>query len=104
MDDVEVPSNPNPFITQWLLGSICKAMVREKCEKAAAAYVVEVTKRTGELAASTQVTVEREGDRYIGLMTIGDEDTLYGAAHEFGTEDFPGAHDLNTVLDLLATL
>lgn len=102
MRDVDVPS-PNPFITQWLIGATCERIVRRVCQKYAALYAAEVTKRTGELAASTRVTVDIEGDRWVGMMTV---DAPYAAAHEFGRTDpnrgFAAAHDLNTILDLMA--
>lgn len=107
MKDVDVPT-PNPFITQWLIGSTCERIIRRVCREYANLYRAEVKKRTGELASATHVTVDIEGDRWVGLMTVGDEDTPYAASHEFGTgrtdpeEALPAAHDLNTILDLMA--
>lgn len=105
MEDVNVP-DPNPFITDWLVSAECRSLMFEKAEIAEAIYREVVAKRTGRLAASTHVTTEIEGDRWIAMMTVL---APYAASHEFGTDDgderiVAGHHELNHVLDLMAQL
>lgn len=106
MDDVDVPS-PNRFITQWLASAKARSIVRESAELYEALYREVVAKRTGRLAASTHVSTSFERDRWIGHLTV---HAPYAASHEWGTgrrdprRPLPAAHELNEVLDLMATL
>lgn len=109
MLDVDVPA-PNPFIAQWLKSARCRAILSESAEMYEALYREVVAKRTGRLAASTHVSTGIEGDRWVALMTVGVGGAPYAASHEFGTgrtdpdNALPPAHDLNTILDMMATL
>ena len=124
MESVHVPSRPNPFITEWLAGPTCRSIVYEAGELYQALYRSIVAKRTGDLAKSAHVSTEFEVDRWVGVMEVGNATAYYAASHEFGTtgaahdqpnrsastarEVFnrvhPGAHDLNTILNLMGTL
>lgn len=111
MEDINVPSKPNPFISEWLSSSLCRSIVRESCELYEALYREIVAKRTGRLAASTRVETGKEGGpygfRWVGSLTV---NAPYAASHEYGTgrtdptHTLPAAHDLNTVLDMMAHL
>lgn len=112
MDDVNIPS-PNRRLAQWLVGPECRAMVFEAAELYEALYREVVAKRTGQLAHSTHVSTEIEGDRWASSMTIGFDGAAYAASEEFGAGTHPGsthkhfqaaARDLNTVLDMMAAL
>jgi hypothetical protein len=78
-----------------------------------ALYREVVAQRTGELARSTHVSTGVEGDRWVAVMQVGFDGAPYAASQEFGAGEHPGstkqhfqpaAHDLNTVLDMMATL
>lgn len=106
MENVNVPDDPNPFITEWLLSPECRALMFDRGLLAEAIYREVVAKRTGRLAASTHVTTEVEDDRWIAMMTA---TAPYAASHEFGTDDGdqhiePGHHEMNHTLDLLGRL
>lgn len=105
MEDVNVPT-PNPFIAEWLLSARCRSIMFEAAELYEALYREVVAKRTGRLAASTHVSTDVEGDRWTGHLAV---TAPYAPAHEFGTDDgdegiVAGAHDLNLILDLMASL
>lgn len=124
MEDINVPSRPNPFITQWLVSPECRALVFESAELYQALYREIVAKRTGELAKSAHVSTDIEGDRWIGVMAVGSSTAYYAASHEFGTtgsglsepsrtantarevfnEVHQGAHDLNKILNMMGAL
>ncbi|WP_405490477.1 hypothetical protein [Nocardia sp. NBC_00511] len=124
MDDVNIPSRPNPFITQWLVSPECRAMVFESAELYQALYREIVAKRTGELAKSAHVSTDLEGDRWVGVMTVGSSTAYYAGWHEFGltgadheaprrdantarevfSEVHKGAHDLNKILNMMGSL
>lgn len=105
MEDVTIYES---FPREWLVGPECERILREVCTKAEELYSAEVAKRTAELAHSPHITVDIEGDRFVGMMTIGDAEAPYAASHEFGTgrrdprHALPAAHDLRAVLDQLA--
>ncbi|MET8648413.1 hypothetical protein [Nocardia aurea] len=109
MEDVNVPS-PNPFITDWLRGPICRSMMFESAELYEALYREIVAKRTGRLARSTHVSTGLERGRWVGILTVGDSGAYYAASHEYGTgrtnpdQALPAAHDLNTILNMMAAL
>lgn len=106
MEDVDVPS-PNPFITEWLASAECRSMMFESAELYEALYREVVAKRTGQLARSTHVSTEVEDGRWVGVLAV---TASYAASHEYGTgrtnpeHNLPPAHDLNTILDMMATL
>lgn len=104
MEDVSVPS-PNPFITEWLVSPRARSIMFEAGELYEALYREIVAKRTGRLAASTHVSTVLERGRWTGYMAVG---APYAASHEYGTDDgdegvVAGAHDLNLILDLMAS-
>lgn len=109
MEDVNVPS-PNPFIREWLRGSLCRSMMRESAELYEALYREIVAKRTGRLARSTHVSTSLEKGRWVGSLVVGHDGADYAASHEFGTgrtnpdAALPAAHDLNTILNMMAAL
>lgn len=109
MEDVNVPS-PNPFITEWMAGPICRSIMFESAELYEALYREIVAKRTGELARSTHVSTGLEGGRWTGILDVGFVGAPYAASHEYGTgrtnpdEALPAAHDLNTILDMMGSL
>lgn len=123
MEDVRVPV-PNPFITQFLAGPTCRALVFEAAELYQALYREIVAKRTGELAKSAHVSTGVEDGRWVGFMEVGSSTAYYAASHEFGTtggglsepsraanttrevfnEVHQGAHDLNKILNMMGTL
>lgn len=108
MEDVDVPV-PNPFITAFLVGPLCRAMVFESADLYQALYRGIVAKRTGELALSAHVSTGIEGDRWVGVMTAGNPVAYYAASHEFGVDDgdmriMAGAYDMNKILNLMGTL
>jgi hypothetical protein len=105
MEDVNIPS-PNPFIAEWLVGPIARSIAFEAGELYEALYREVVAKRTGRLAASTHVSTDIGGDRWVGFLTV---TAPYAASHEFGTDDgderiIAGHHDLNRILDMMSTL
>jgi len=105
MEDVNIPA-PNPFITEWLVSAQCRSVMFEAAELFEALYREVVVKRTGRLAASTHVSTAVERGRWTGYMTVA---APYAASHEYGTDDgdegiVAGAHDLNLILDLMASL
>jgi hypothetical protein len=108
MEDIDIP-RPNPFITEWLRGELCRGILTEAGELYQSLYHVFVAKRTGQLAFSAAVDTDIEGDRWVAVMSVGDNVAPYAASHEFGTgrtnpdHALPGAHDLNLILDLVAT-
>ncbi|WP_433568058.1 hypothetical protein ACQP1O_43220 (plasmid) [Nocardia sp. CA-151230] len=124
MEDVNVPAMPNPFITQFLVGPTCRALVFEVAELYQALYRGVVAKRTGELAKSARVSTGIEDGRWVGFMEIGSSTAYYAASHEFGVtgdrlsaprrtadtarqvfnEVSKGAHDLNKILNLMGAL
>lgn len=124
MEDVNVPYDPNPFITQWLAGPVCRSMVFESAELYQALYRDIVAKRTGNLAKSARVSTGFEDGRWVGILQVGDATAYYAASHEFGTtgdehtqpsrtastarevfhEVHRGAHDLNKILNLMGAL
>lgn len=109
MDDVNVPS-PNPFLADWLRGPTCRAIVYEALELYEALYREVVAKQTGRLARSTHLSTGIERGRWVGTMVVGNDNVHYAASHEFGTGRYnpltalPAAHDLETVLNMMAAL
>ncbi|MFD4442520.1 hypothetical protein ACFWPK_22395 [Nocardia sp. NPDC058519] len=108
MDDVRLYPEPNPFITQWLAGPICRSILFEAAEMYKALYQEIVAKRTGRLARSARVYTSFVGDRWVATLQVGDATAFYGASHEFGTvgglHPGDGAHDLNRALNMMAAL
>lgn len=110
MEDVDIPT-PNPFLTQWLIGEECRALVAARIEAALLAYRSIVAKRTGLLAASAHTETVIGGtskeDRWEGWLIVS---APYAPSHEFGTgrtdpnHALAAAHDLNVVLDMMAAL
>lgn len=108
MEDVDVPS-PNPFITEWLVSARCRAILFESGELYEALYREVVAKRTGTLARSTHVSTDIENGRWTATLAVGSAEAYYAASHEYGTDDgdehiTAAAHDLNAILDAMATL
>ena len=107
MEDVDVPV-PNPFVTEWLRGERCREIMTEAAGLYQSLYHVFVAKRTGQLAFSASVDTDIEGDRWVGVMSVGNHIAQYAASHEFGTgrtnpdDALPAAHDMNAILDLVA--
>ncbi len=129
MEDVNVPGEPNPFITEWLLGYDCWRLMWARAIVAEALYVERVAKVTHQLAESARIEMHiggyKRNDRWCARMIVG-EPPRYAASHEFGihdrykigkkkgqikkrkrTKSAPrnprGARDLNAVLNLLAS-
>ncbi|WP_067891206.1 hypothetical protein [Nocardia vaccinii] len=88
----DIPADPNPFITAWLVGPECKAMMTYVGFVVQQLYRALEVKRTGEMAASAVVDVHLGGvkhDRYITDVWVTDP----GApAHIFGA----GNHSKST--------
>lgn len=107
----DIPADPNPFITEWLVGPECRALMTLVGYQAQMLYQALEVKRTGEMAASAVVDVRIggvKGDRYITDMTVTDPGA---AAHIFGAGNHPmstGRHrnratpTLNAVLRLMS--
>lgn len=103
--------DPNPFITQWLLGPECESMMGRAGRWFQLLYQAVETKRTGAMAASAVVDVRVGGlrrDRLVAAVTVTDP---AAASHIFGAGDHPastGRHhnrptpSLQTVLRLVA--
>lgn len=111
MENVRLYPEPNPFITQWLAGPICRSILVQSAELYQALYQEIVAKRTGLLAASARVHTGFEEDRWVATLVVGHGargTAHYAASHEFGTvggfNPGPGAHDLNKVLNMMAAL
>lgn len=102
---------PNPFITEWLVGPECRRLMNLAGFQAQTLYRAVEVKRTGEMAASAVVEVRLGGlrrDRLIAALTVKDPAS---ASHIFGAGDHPastGRHHnqptptLQTVLRLMA--
>lgn len=110
--EVDLPE-PNPALSGWLRGEVCRSIVAERANTAQWLYQSRVAKRSGHLARSARAYTEIGGirhDRWIGVMLVG-FGLEYDPAHEFGYTTrrgkrarqryVPGAHDLNAVLEEL---
>ncbi|MFC8531933.1 hypothetical protein [Nocardia sp. NPDC057227] len=110
MGDIVMYPKPNPFITDWLKGPRARAIVFELAEMYQALYRETVAKDTGALAASARVYTDIEDDRWTGFMVVGGAGAPHGLPHEYGSgrtnpdNALPAANDLNTILNLMATL
>lgn len=107
---------PNPFITNWLLGDRCKEIVQAEIQRALAYWMIAAGHhaRTGREMSSARTSVHiggKQGDRWIGELTVGGEASAapYTGSDQFGAwrtgRHFQrAAGDLNTVLNLMAAL
>ena len=113
--DVNIYPAPNPAVSAILIGDYVRGIVRDIGYLGEALYREEVAKRTGALARATHVGTELGGtyhDRWIAVLTVGGGAAAdYDLAHEFGANvvvdgdvvgGYPGAHDLNQVLEILS--
>ena len=83
--------DPNPFITQWLLGPECEQMTGRAARWYQLLYQTVETKRTGAMAASAVAGVRLGGlrrDRLVGTLTVTDP---AAASHIFGAGDHPAS-------------
>lgn len=125
--DVDIPT-PNPVLTERLRSARMREIVFEIASNAQFLYQTRVAKRSGRLALTAHASTEIGGakhDRWIGVMAVSSRAVEYEAAHEFGYihkakkgkgrrvraskgsplgRFIPGAHDLNAVLEELASL
>lgn len=115
--DVNIYRAPNPAVSERLLSSDMRRIVRDVGELGEALYREEVAKRTGNLARDTHVGTEVGGtdlDRWISVLTVGTGAAReYTLPHEFGIDtetnlgdptfvESEGAHDLNRVLEIMS--
>jgi len=125
--EVHIPE-PNKALAAVLLSGEIRAAVEDRGHTAQMLFQAEVAKRSGRLAATARVQTEIGGvrnDRWVSHMIVGGQGALgtvaYGAAHQFGhwqdqAHQFDGdqelgesgtfvegAHDLNRVLEQLAS-
>lgn len=90
---------------EWLRGSECLQLVRERTDLARVLYQTIVARDSGDLAESARVSMSRGQDgRHQGVVTVGDIDTVYAASHEFGTQYHNPEDDLTLVLGMLGTM
>lgn len=115
----DIPTDPNPFLTDYLRGPECFGIITERTHTAQWMYQGEVSKRSAALAGSAHSSVDIGGvkrDRWVGTLTVGDLGLAgdYILPHEFGADErydankgdpafdeTEGAHDLNLVLETL---
>lgn len=89
----------------WLQGPECFQLTRERTELAQTLYQSIVAKRSGALAESARVSMERGANgRHEGVLTVGGTIATYGASHEFGTQYQDANDDLTIVLAMLGTM
>lgn len=117
---VDIPT-PNPAVSAALVGPEVRRILEERADMAALLLQAQIAKRTGTLARSIRSHVEIGGmknDRWVGVMSVGDDrgraGAYYAASHEFGTGDKPGsrpgstvtegAADLNEILEQLGSM
>lgn len=83
-----IPSNPNPFLTHWLLSPNCAQVMREAGGNVRDMYRAVVAKDTAALAESARVDLGiggQKNDRIVADVSAGrDLPRGYGATHEFG--------------------
>lgn len=109
----DIPT-PNPFITQWLIGSRCRDIMLAEAIRAHRLFVGVAGRHadTGREVASARPSVGIGGirnDRWIGRLTIGGPEPYapYTLSAEYGAfrrgRHFQrAAHDLNATLNLMA--
>lgn len=104
-----IPSDPNPFITAWLVGPESEVLMRRVGQWVALLYQALEVKRTGAMAGSATVNVHiggPKGDRNVADVIVTDP---AAASHIFGAGFHPrstgrhhnrAAQTLETVLRL----
>lgn len=104
--DVTIYPEPNPAITEILVGAPLRRVVEERANMAMLLYQAKVAKRSGALAGSayahTEIAPVLKGEpRWVGVMSVG-RGLDYGLPHEFGRGDHPGSiHDLDSGHDIV---
>lgn len=104
----DIPS-PNRAVAGLLLDPKMRSVMVQAAEIAQALYREVVAKRTGRLAGSARIETfigGQDNDRWCSRLIV---DAPYTASHEYGVDDgderiVAGHHDLNQVLNMLASL
>lgn len=105
---------PNPAISEFLLDDRLQAVVAEYTTRTGMNYIARLGNRPGRaknvdehpgaLAGTVRLTVFVGGyraDRWVGQVTVGDDEIVYAMADEVGRHQYnpyPGHHDLRDAL------
>lgn len=116
LENVRSYKDPNPALTAILLEGRLAVYLGQVAGKVKDLYQARVAKRSGRLADSAHVQIERGGvrnDRWTAKVVVGGDYVrnpkdgfTYAALHEFGSPknrtEFPPAHDLKSIVEELS--
>lgn len=116
LENVTSYPDPNPALSAILMEGRLAVYLGQVAGKIKDLYQARVAKRSGRLAESAHVQIERGGhrhDRWTAKVVVGGDFVrnpkdgfTYGALHEFGSPKdklhFPPAHDLKSIVEEIA--
>lgn len=108
--EVELYGPPNKALAGILMGDKLATIVGDYTKKVAATYQSMISTRStgkpdGGLASTVRAMAHPNdgyrGDRWVGEVTVGDEDHPYGAADEYGRNKYAPYSGSNQLEDAL---